>query len=243
MSLSNSRPLIGITTRHRNETDDYALAGKYVDALLGAGGLPILLTPGEDQLHPLLELVDGLVLSGGGDLDPMTYGGDDHPMVRYVCSERDQFELDLAQIAMQQSKPILGICRGMQVLSVVSGGKLFPHVPEQFGEVHHFCPVDLVPIRHDVQVSKGSRLAKMIQGETLSVVSWHHQGIQFAPPGWQAVAYAPDGLIEAIEHQQHPWAMAIQWHPEFSMDEPGHQALFAAFIEAVRQARPAPLAA
>jgi putative glutamine amidotransferase len=236
--MSHSRqPIIGITTRCRTEVGDYPVSGKYVDVIRSAGGIPILLTPGEIHLAGLVSLVDGLILSGGGDLCPKTYGGEAHPDIRFVDAERDAFELALARYCLETGLPVLGICRGMQVLSVISGGQLFPHVPDEFSEIDHFSPADRQPIRHAVQVLPQTRLAAIIQVEELSVVSWHHQGIRTAPHGWKAVAHAPDGLIEAIEHEAHPWAVALQWHPEFSSDDPSHRRIFDAFIQAVTVAR------
>jgi putative glutamine amidotransferase len=228
-------PIIGITTRNRNAKGDFCLAANYLEAIRAVGGVPVLLAPGEPNINSLLQVVDGLVLSGGGDIDPEIYGGKHHPAVRYVCQERDQFELALTQAALKSDIPILGICRGMQILNVVCGGTLYPHVPDEFGEIDHYSPPDQKPIRHQVQVIAGTRLEAMTQVSTLSVLSWHHQAIRSIPPAWQQAAFSADNLIEAMEHQEHPWAVAVQWHPEFSIDEPGHRHLFEGFLTAVKE--------
>jgi putative glutamine amidotransferase len=153
----SNRPLIGVTTRNRNDEGDFVAPGRYVDAIRAAGGIPVLFPPGESEPQVLLSWVDGLVLTGGGDLCPSTFRGSgtesfgedpQHPQVRYVNAERDRFEVALAQAVLAQGIPVLGICRGMQLLNVVSGGKLFavagrspfPHVPDVYDELDHFNP-------------------------------------------------------------------------------------------------------
>lgn len=237
MNSSQSCPIIGITSRNRDEAGGFTLSANYIDAIRSVGGIPIVLTPGESHVSQLLALIDGLVLSGGGDISPECYGGEDHPMVRFVCTERDTFEMALARESLRWNRPILGICRGMQMLTIVSGGQLYPHVPDAFSEVEHFNPADRKPIRHDVQILPGTRLAQITGLDQMSVVSWHHQAIRAVPEGWRISASSCDDLIEGIEHNDHPWAIAVQWHPEFSATEPGHYRLFEGFLSAVQQHR------
>jgi len=226
-------PIIGITTYGRNEAGEFHLYTSYVDAVRRAGGIPVLLPPGEKHPDYLIQWIDGLILTGGGDIDPDRYSGDFHPSIYKIDPERDSFELDLAQRATQADIAVLGICRGMQVLSVASGGKLLPHVPDQFGTAILHREEQLCPIRHPVELVPTSHLAHIVGTSHLEVVSWHHQAITTVPPGWQAAAYAPDGLIEAVEHRAHPWAIALQWHPELSSaQDPLQQRIFDAFIRA-----------
>jgi putative glutamine amidotransferase len=237
MSHTKLLPLIGITTYGRNEKNEYHLYAAYVDAVRRAGGVPILLPPGEPHLDRLLERMDGLIFTGGGDIEPEHYEGDDHPTIDRIDPERDAFELDLARRAIQTDLALLGICRGLQILSVVSGGRLLPHVPDAFGRetLHREEPPR--PTRHSVRVVSGSLLSQIVQSPELEVVSWHHQAVPTIPPGWQATAFAPDGLIEALEHERHPWAIAVQWHPELSaIEDPLQQRIFDAFINAARNA-------
>lgn len=234
MSSTHPAPIIGITSRNRDDKGAFKLSGNYVDAIRAVGGVPILLTPGETQITDLLRVIDGLVFSGGGDISPECYGGQDHPMVKFVCNERDAFEMALAREALQWDLPILGICRGMQMLTIVCGGALYPHVPDEFSEVEHFNAADRQPIRHDVTILPETRLAEITQLTELSVVSWHHQAIRSVPEGWRITASCADDLIEGIEHLEHPWAQAVQWHPEFSAEEPGHRRIFEAFLAAVQ---------
>ncbi len=121
----------------------------------------------------------------------------------------------------------------MQMLSVASGATLVTHVPEVYGEtIAHRLDHPRRPIPHDVQVQAESRLSKIVGGTDISVVSWHHQAIKTVPHGWEVAAYAADGLVEALEHRQHPWMIAVQWHPELSPENPVHQRLFQALVEA-----------
>ncbi|MGQ9837414.1 MAG: gamma-glutamyl-gamma-aminobutyrate hydrolase family protein [Cyanobacteriota bacterium] len=238
-SAPGHKPLIGITTLNRNDEGNFVAPARYIDAIRAAGGIPILLPPGESEPQVLLSLVDGLVLTGGGDLCPSTYGEDPkHPKVRYVNWERDRFEVALAEAVMMQGIPVLGICRGMQLLNVVSGGKLIPHVPDVSDELDHFNPEDRKPIYHKVSILSSTRLQQIIGAEEISVVSWHHQAICDVPAGWRLSARSTDELIEAIEHETHPWAIAVQWHPEFTFEEAEHFRLFQEFVRATRQFSP-----
>lgn len=225
-------PIIGITTYSRSEAGEFTLPGAYVDAVQAAGGIPVLLPPLESDPLPLLDRLDGLIFSGGGDIDPAIYGGEHHPTIYLVDPDRDSFELALAKDVLQREIPVLGICRGMQVLTVASGGSLIPHLPEVYGDrIAHRMDHPRRPIEHPVEVFAGSRLGDWL-GRELTVVSWHHQAVRQVPPGWRQVAQAADGLVEALEHEHHPWLVAVQWHPELSPPESVHPRLFAALVEA-----------
>lgn len=227
-----TRPTIGITTFGENESGHYHLANTYVEGVRRAGGLPILLPPGQPQEGAaILEVVDGLILSGGGDLDPATYKGPAHPAISHVNPERDRFEITLAKLALNTEIPILGICRGIGVLNVVSGGTLVPHIPDEFGEiVAHMGSTQTV--EHQVWIEPKSRLASIVAATEATVVSGHHQTVRSVPSGWRIAALASDGVIEALEHECHPWAIALQWHPEMSIDDPIQQRIFHALVEA-----------
>lgn len=225
-------PVIGITTFGQNEIGHYHIAGAYVNAVRCSGGLPVLLPPDETDPAAILEVVDGLIFSGGGDLDPATYNGSMHPSISKVDQKRDTFELTLARLALNTNIPVLGICRGIGVLSVVSGGSLVPHIPDEFGEVVAHVGESTPTVKHRVQISPESRLAKMIGSTEATVVSWHHQAVHSVPPGWRVTAHASDNVIEALEHKDHPWAIAVQWHPELSPIDPLQQRIFQALVEA-----------
>ncbi len=226
-------PIIGITTYARNEAGEISLPGHYLDAVEAAGGIPILLPPHQTQVDRLLSVMDGLILAGGGDIDPNVYGGVHHPSIYLVDGDRDQFELTLATAALSAKLPTLGICRGMQILSVASGATLIPHVPEVYGDaIAHRLDHPRRPTPHPVQLEVGSRLARIMDTSEAIVESWHHQAVSAIPPGWQAAAYAADGLVEALERVDHPWMLAVQWHPELSPHHPAHQRIFQALVKA-----------
>ncbi len=234
MNKLTQSPVIGITTFDQNELGHYHLASAYVEAVRSWGGLPVLLPPDEPDPAAILEVVDGLIFSGGGDLDPATYHGSVHPTISKVNPKRDTFELTLARLALNTDIPVLGICRGIGVLSVVSGGTLVPHIPDEFGEVVAHTGGPDQTVKHQVQISPQSHLAEVMGATVVTVVSLHHQAVRSVPPGWRVAARAYDGVIEALEHEHHPWAIALQWHPELAIDDPVQQRIFQSLVEAAR---------
>ena len=231
----NSKPIIGITTRPRNERGTFEVSAKYIDSVRRAGGIPVLLPPGESDPEAVLAGLDGLVFTGGGDIDPREYGGKTHPALFGLDAERDAFELALARTVMGTgSTPALGICRGMQVLTVAANGRMHPHLPDVVGEAVPHRQSD-AGTNHRVTVAPDSKLAGVMKQLDPVVPSWHHQAAPAAPAGWRAVAHAPDGVVEAIEHEKHPWLIGVQWHPELAPDDPAHQALFAELVAAAQQ--------
>lgn len=228
-----SRPLIGVTSyaREGEEIPVFSLPAAYVDRLREAGGVPVILPAGGDDPEILLDHIDGLLLAGGGDVAPSAYGAEMHETVYSVSEERDRFEFALLRAALNRRAPIFCICRGMQVLNVVCGGTLHVHVPERLGEdVPHRIPPRLT-CRHPVRVAKDSRLFAVVRREELNVCSWHHQGIDSLGQGLRPVAWAPDGLIEAVEHSTHPWCIGVQWHPEMDGADQTQSTLFRALVE------------
>lgn len=229
-------PIIGITTYGRNEENHFTLPAEYIEAIRNAGGLPWPIMHGEPRLREIVEQVDGLILAGGGDLNPHHYGGDDHKTIYMLDDERDQTEIDLANQAMDSGIPTLGICRGTQVINVARGGSLYEHLPDVVGDKisHRVPPRDPTP--HAVYVESGSRLAKILGETRFSSSSWHHQGLKNVPDEFEVVAKAPDGVIEAIEMPDHPWLIAVQWHPELTAaEDPIQQRLFDKLVEAASQ--------
>lgn len=236
-------PLIGITTE-RNDNGDYLIPGDYVDAVRRAGGIPLLIPNGEPNLATVLDTIDGLILSGGGDIDPAHYGSPGHDAVDLVDAERDATEIALARIVAASDMPAFGVCRGAQVLNVALGGTLVEHLPDEVGDavVHRQTPPG--PIFHPIVVEQDSKVGAILGGAQVEAASWHHQAIRSVAPGLNVVAVAPDGTIEAVEMPSHPWLVAVQWHPEISASrDTAQQRLFDAFIQAARQRRQAQLAA
>jgi putative glutamine amidotransferase len=229
-----NRPIIGITTYGRNEFGQFHLYGQYVDTVREAGGFAVLLPPCDQPAEEILKFIDGLILAGGGDIDPKIYNGKNHPTIERIDRERDDFEKELASIVLQASTPVLGICRGQQMLNIVTGGNLIPHLPECYGTKVIHRSESKKAIRHPVRIDASCKLAE-ITGETkIEVMSLHHQAIGEVSPEWKVVAWATDGVIEAQEHLQHPWLIAVQWHPELSPKDEFQQRLFRAFIEAAK---------
>lgn len=230
----NPIPIIGITTYARNESRNFTLPMEYVDAIRRAGGIPVLLPPGEPHQTELFSRLDGIILSGGGDVDPAVYRGNDHETVYMVDHERDQSELELTRHVLELEVPTLCICRGIQVLNVALGGTLIEHLPDEVGDAiaHRVPPRN--PTQHPISVEPGSRLADIIGQTEATTTSWHHQAIRRPAAGLEVVAHAPDGTIEAVEMPDHPWLVAVQWHPELTAaDDPGQQQLFDALVQAV----------
>ncbi|HWA12531.1 MAG TPA: gamma-glutamyl-gamma-aminobutyrate hydrolase family protein [Burkholderiales bacterium] len=229
-------PLVGLTSYGRTADNRYALPAEYLDAVRRAGGVPILIAPGEPRWETALDSVDALVLTGGGDIDPIRYAGRRHDTNSGIDPERDVLELAMGRRAIDTGLPTLGICRGAQIINVVQGGRLIEHIPDELGEsiLHRAPPRE--PIRHSVQIRPNSRLARILGLEELHVSSWHHQALRGVARGLEAVAHAPDGTIEAVEMTDHPWLVAVQWHPELTAaTDPLQQRLFDALVAAVGQ--------
>jgi putative glutamine amidotransferase len=228
--------VIGITSYAREgEPLSFGLPCDYVDVVRAAGGTPLILPPGDPLPANLLDLLDGLIISGGGDIGADAYGGRSHETAYNVSEERDAFEFAIARAALGRPRlPVLCICRGIQVLNVVCGGTLHPHIPDRFGEsVKHRLP-PRVPTRHAVRVDPGNLLSEILGADRVEVCSWHHQAIDRIGKGLQPVAWAADGVIEAVEHEKHPWCIGVQWHPEIQLDEEPQRRLFAALVTASR---------
>ena len=250
------RPLIGLTTYRKTAAQTkpvalYALMPSYVEAVIAAGGVPLLIPLGldEDALRVLLSQVDGLMLTGGGDIAGEHYHSEHEDFIFNIDPDRDRVELFLAREAMAQDKPLLAICRGHQVLNVALGGTLYEDVTAWMpGAIKHDY-FELFPRNHTahaIAIEPDSKLAAALGRREAQVNSLHHQGIRDLAPGLVAVAHAPDGLIESVEGVDHPFALGVQWHPEnLIYDAPPMLSLFQGLVEAAAdgQARPDRLAA
>ena len=229
-------PLIGLTTYGRGADNRYTLPAEYLDAVRRAGGVPVMIAPGESRLEAILGMLDALILSGGGDIDPSRYDGKRHETNYAIDQERDAHELELGRRVIASGMPTLGICRGAQILNVAQGGKLIEHIPDEVGEkvLHRAPPRE--PVTHNVKLKAGSRVAAILERDEFDVTSWHHQALRGVAPGFEAVAHAPDGTIEAIEMASHRWLIAVQWHPELSAAaDPLQQKLFDAIVAEARR--------
>jgi len=215
-------PIIGITAYGRESGPrgmQFSLPTAYVDAVRSGGGLPILLAPGEADVGATLDAVDGLVFAGGGDVAPSRTGGE-HETNYAVDSERDGFEFELLGAALERELPVLAICRGLQLLNVARGGSLHAHLPDAFGDAvpHRVAPLDPVP--HRVAIEAGVGLGRLFDSGEFEIESWHHQAVDRLGEGLRPSAFAPDGVVEALELEGAPSVLAVQWHPELQR-EPG----------------------
>jgi gamma-glutamyl-gamma-aminobutyrate hydrolase PuuD len=189
---------------------------QYVDAVEHAGGRPLLVPPSSNGHSELLEALNGLVFSGGSDLEPETYGQEAHPETKGVHPERDEAELALLTTALERDLPVLAICRGSQVLNVALGGDLVQHLPEVVGdEKHKHAPGEFSD--HYVELEPGTRVAELL-GERAPVKSHHHQGFGRLGEGLVEAARAEDGTIEAVEDPSRRFALGVLWHPEAGED-------------------------
>ena len=233
-SSAGTRPLVGITTYvtpakwSHWELEAALIPAQYVRAVERAGGRAILVPPSQEGIEETLDALDALILSGGSDLSPETYGHEAHPETHGVMPERDDAELALLAAALERDLPVLAICRGSQVLNVALGGDLLQHLPEVVGdEKHKHTPG--VYADHDVSVVPGSRIGTLL-GERAPVKSHHHQGFGRLGSGLVETARAEDGTIEAVEDPSRRFTLGVLWHPEAGED-------LRLFEELVREAR------
>lgn len=228
------KPIVGITSYAQDAswgawTLPAALVPlSYVRSVELAGGRPLVVPPVDGAIEETLDVLHGLVLSGGADIDPAAYGETTHPETTMTHPHRDVAELSLLEAALARELPVLAICRGMQMLNVVHGGGLHQHLPELVGhEGHREVPGTFS--LHDVRLDPESRTGRLL-GEHATVHSSHHQGLDRVGEAIRAVGWADDGLIEAIEDPAHRFALGVLWHPE----EDEEKRLFAALVEEAR---------
>jgi putative glutamine amidotransferase len=217
------------------DTAAVAVPASYLDALRRAGARPlVIVAPDPGSPHEILKPFDGLVLIGGGDVDPGRYGQARHPDDYGIDPERDSLEIDLLLEADRTDVPVLAICRGMQVVNVAFGGSLHQHVPDVSGLHQHRAAGDGV-VLHSVKVAESSRLHQTSGQVAMEVASAHHQAVDGLGEGLVPVAWSGDGLIEAIERQD-GWVVAVQWHPEETAGtDPTQQSIFDGFAERARR--------
>jgi len=233
------KPLIGLTTtRLLKKTSPPAFGTNelYAKAISISGGLPVLipLSLSNDDLDTLLMRLDGILFTGGYDIDPRQYGNQPHPKVDGIDKDRDRIEVYLVREVIQSPKPFLGICRGLQVINVAMGGSLYEHLPDQLpGSIthdNHHRARDF--LAHGVSVKPNNRLSQIISSNQVQVNSLHHQGVRKIAAELFPTAHAPDGLIEAFEMPGHPFGIAVQWHPEELQEYEVMRKLFLTFIHA-----------
>ncbi|WP_067568361.1 gamma-glutamyl-gamma-aminobutyrate hydrolase family protein [Nocardia acidivorans] len=212
------RPLIGLPTYAERtrfghwEVDSAVLSRTYIDMVVRAGGIPVLLPPIGTPRPELLERLDGLALTGGADIDPARYAAEADPATRGLRPDRDESEFGLFELARAADMPVLAICRGLQLVNVALGGTLVQHLPDVLGHTDHARTPGVFGVT-TVRTVPGSRVAA-IAGPEVRVHCHHHQAIEVLAPGLTATAHAPDGTIEAAESTGGPFLVGVQWHPE-----------------------------
>ncbi len=234
-----SKPIIGVTAFRTDSGRGYpylSVTEAYANAVQAAGAVPLLIPLGldADDLQDVRKILDGILFTGGGDIDPAIYNGEPHLTVHEIDHDRDALELQLARDVAEHGTPFLGICRGLQVLNVALGGTLYTHIMDQLpGSIKHdyWATHPRLFLAHPVRVEEGTPLAGIAGEPIIQVNSLHHQGVRDLAPGLTPMAYAPDGLIEAFELDAHPFGLAVQWHPEW-LSQPHAPRLFEAFVRA-----------
>ncbi len=255
MSLNTGkRPIIGIPTQTLQSLGgvsaeippSWVMSQRYVSTLTEAGAIPWLIPLIDDEtLRGIYDALDGVFLPGGADIDPVSYGVEPHPLCDKTDRERDRVELELARWAIAEGKPVLGVCRGMQLINLAAGGTLYQDLAEQMsGSIKHdYFPYGGSNLRRDylahvVDVTPGSRIAAVFGSGELRVNSMHHQGVRDVGAGLVVSAIAPDGLVEGVEGANGRYVVGVQWHPEALTDsQPSAKRLFEEFVDVAAGAR------
>jgi putative glutamine amidotransferase len=234
------RPVIGITSYAQEASwgvwklPAALIPLAYVDSIERAGGRAVVIPPAEDDIEVTLDALDGIVFSGGADVDPVHYGADPHPETDTPQTRRDAGEMALLRAALERDLPTLAICRGFQLLNVARGGDLIQHLPEEIGnDAHKQVPGEFAV--HPVEVKEGSVLGAIVGSAPGEVTSHHHQALGRIGDGLVESAWAADGTLEGVEDPSRRFLVGVQWHPEASEDA----ALFEALVEQAREYREA----
>jgi len=238
-----SLPFIGLTSARTlsiYSTQMISVGEAYISALERAGACPVVIPLGLEEytLKKIIGHLDGLLFTGGGDLHPQRYGSNLHPKVALVDEDRDRVELALVEWVVSNGMPFMGICRGLQLINVALGGSLYEDLTDQHpGSLKHdyFPGYPRDELVHPVKIVEGSLLNQTLTIDTIQVNSLHHQGIRSLAQDLNAAAYAPDGVVEAVELPGHPYGLAVQWHPEWLQEHQSMRRLFTSFVAAVRE--------
>ncbi|MGA7617566.1 MAG: gamma-glutamyl-gamma-aminobutyrate hydrolase family protein [Thermoanaerobaculia bacterium] len=236
--MSGGPPLIGIGAdilKGEQRSEERAFGHlTYIDALRGAGAIPLLIPPQPLDLDALLDALDGIVLAGGNDCDPTVYGEEAHQSVVLLDRRRQSNDLALAGRARELGIPTLGICLGSQLMNIVAGGSIVQDIPSEVaGSVGHRSSQGARQ-RHDVMIVSGTKLASIVGEGSLNVNSSHHQAVRAPGHGLRVTARSSDGVVEGIEDSEHLFYLGVQWHPEDMAGEMSSVALFRALVVAAR---------
>lgn len=235
-----SKPIIGLTPSHDTQTNDISMRPTYLNAVKAAGGIPLVL-PLEiekSDLQDLVNLLDGFLFTGGPDIHPFLFGEETHSDCGNVSTKRDSLELMLLPMVIEQKKPILAVCRGIQLVNIGLGGTIYQDIPSQYPKdfpIAHKQPFYYTIPSHTVTITPQTKLAEICQQPSIKVNSMHHQAVKDVAPGCIVSGVGPDGLIEAIEMPEYPFFIGVQWHPEYLWEQDQAAAnLFSQFIKACK---------
>ena len=234
------KPIIGITCDYDWEANNFLLKLGYVEGICRAGGLPLIIPPispctTEKGISEILSQIQGLMLTGGQDVHPRYFGEEPHAAIGRVNPRRDDLELPICQAAAEAYMPVLGICRGAQLINIALGGDVYQDLKTQYKDGELICHNQSAPTGapfHHVSIKEESRLHQILGTHQIDTNSFHHQAVRTLAFGLEAVAWAADGVIEAIESESHPFLMGVQWHPERMLEDAPMMRLFEAFVEA-----------
>ena len=233
------KPLVGVMPLWDDDKDSIWMLPGYLDGLKEAGATPVIfpLTEDPEEISGLVDICDGILLTGGHDVTPSIYG--EEPLEGKVscCITRDNMEKLVLEDAMKKNKPVLGICRGIQFINALLGGTLYQDLPSQHPSdiEHHQTPPYDIPV-HEVNIRKGTPLFDCLRTERISVNSYHHQAVKDLAPGLEVMAESEDGIVEAIYMPSYGFLWAVQWHPEFSYKKDvNSKKIFQAFVESLKE--------
>lgn len=232
-----AKPLIGITTYNtvnKFNRDIAAVQHSYIRAVAQGGGIPVLIPAilDDENRMDLYSRLQGVLFSGGGDISLKYFKGEDHPKIDGVDDARDVTEISLLKRSVEDGKPFLAICRGVQVMNVALGGTLYTHIPDQVRTDLQHDQDEFTTLAHVVNIGEDSQMAEIFGETLLQVNSLHHQGLKDIASSLKVVGHAPDGVVEAVELPGHPYAIGVQWHPEWLTDQPVTRRLFKSFVDA-----------
>ncbi len=229
-------PIIGVTTFV--EGNSYRLPKYYGEAVVDCGGVSVLLvkTLNEDKVKAQVEAIDGLVLAGGNDIDPMYFDEGPHQKLGSIEPGRDEYEMMLIKYALEMNKPILGVCRGSQILNISQGGTMYQDIYSQMDDVYqHNQQAPVQHMSHFIDIDKESKLYEIMGDDNIKINSFHHQANRAPGKGFKVVATSKDGVVEAIESTNHEFVVGVQWHPECTYEVDTHsQKLFQRFVDVAR---------
>lgn len=232
------KPVIGITTFSDNKMRRLynSVSHNYVNSVYMAGGIPLLIpiVRGKEDIENYIDMIDGLLLSGGEDVSPLLYGESPIKEVTVISEDRDYEEYELYFKALERNMPVLGICRGIQLMNAASGGTLYQDIYVQCKDVFGHSPMEtpVDSLYHTVKIEKDSKLYKVFDREILKVNSFHHQAVKVPGRGFDVTALSPDGIIEGIENKEKGFVVGVQWHPEdLTIKYPQFLKLFSKFTE------------